>query len=486
MPLRRWLEAVAAEHALSVAVCLRAIGLVSFCAFVSLHVQVAGLYGAHGIAPIARSVELVTTRVEHPMLALPSLFLIVGGSDVALHVACVIGELASLAMAAGALGALAPLVAYATYLSFVSLGAPFLPLQWDTLLTESLVVAAIASPATLRRVPLSRARHAHPLALFALWFLAARLMFASGWVKLASGDETWSALTALDYHFETQPLPTLLGYAMHFAPSALRRAGVVLTFVVELVLPFAIFFGRLGRRVAAGGFALLLVTIALTGNYGFFDPLALALTLALVDDDAIQRLVRRLRVEAQPNGGRPAFVVVSSLAATQMLLAAIALVSTLGGRPSLPSAVLALDEAFDPFRVANGYGLFAVMTRERPIVIFEGSEDGETWLEYDYRWQSGDPARHPEACMPHMPRLDWMIWFAGLNDAPEGWIVATEIALLEARPEVLDLFGRDPFHGRRPRFVRAVRYDYAFAPPGDSDWWMRMDREPFGPTLQRE
>ncbi len=485
------LDKIASRHALSVALALRAIGLVSLSAFVSLHVQIAGLFGAHGIDPMSGRVARVLEQAESPMLEAPSVLLLLGGTDGAMHATCMVGELASVAMMLGVGGGAAACVAYLAYLSFVSLGAPFLPLQWDTLLTESLAVAAIASPRTLRHVPLERSSAPHPLALFALWFLVGRLMFASGYVKLASGDDAWTSLRALDYHFETQPLPTLPGYAIHFAPSFLRSIGVVFTFVVELVLPWAILFGGLGRRIAAVGFTLLMVVIAVTGNYGFFDFLALALTIALIDDEALARLIARVRragwtlPQAPPSTTRGRLGV-GVLASFQMFLGLLALLSTLGARPHFSDALLALDARVDPFRVANTYGLFAVMTRDRPIVIFEGSEDGETWREYDYRWQSGDPARAPAACMPHMPRLDWMVWFAGLSDRPEGWTVAVEIALLEARPDVLALFGRDPFEGRAPMFVRTVRYDYGFAPPGDSDWWSRTDRAPYGPTLEHD
>lgn len=480
------LAAIAGKHALSMALVLRAIGLVALCAFVSLHVQIDGLFGAHGIDPMTRRVAQIEGLFEGPMWLVPSVFLWIGGSDAAMHATCVVGELASVLMILGIGGGLAPLVAYAAYLSFLSFGAPFFPLQWDTLLTESLVLAAIASPLTLRPVSLAAPRAPHPLALLATWLLVGRLMFASGYVKLASGDDAWSSLRALDYHFETQPLPTLAGYAMHFAPAFVRTFGVVLTFVVELVLPFAILAGTLGRRITAAGFALLLLTIAITGNFGFFDFLTLALTLSLVDDALLARALRRFAFTAQTGGPSRARIGVGVLACAQASLGSIALLSTLGARPDLPDAVVAIDTACDPFRVANGYGLFAVMTRDRPIVVFEGSEDGETWREYDYRWQSGDPARAPAVCMPHMPRVDWMVWFAGLGDGPEPWIVATEQALLEARPDVLALFGRDPFDGRAPRFVRTVRYRYVFAALGDRDWWVRSDRAPYGPTLRHD
>jgi hypothetical protein len=483
------LDRIASQYALAVALSLRAIGLTSLAAFLSLLTQVLGLFGEHGILPMVERVDRVEQLVAHPMSQAPSVFFVIGGSDAALVSTCLVGALASCAMIASVGGGLAPLVAYLAYLSFVSLGAPFLPLQWDTLLTESLAVAFLCSPRTMRHVPLERPHVPEPAALFALWFLITRLMFASGYVKLASGDEAWRSLRALDYHFETQPLPTLAGYALHFGPSIVRSCGVLMTFVVELGLPFAVLFGARGRRVAARGFALLLVVIAVTGNYGFFDWLALALTVALVDDETIEHVIAKVRggfrVTVERLAVHRLVRVRSALAAAcQFLLATLVLCMTLGLSEWIPEPVRAVADAVEPFRLANHYGLFAVMTRDRPIVIFEGSDDGVTWREYDYRWQSGDPARAPAVCMPHMPRVDWMAWFAGLNDQPEPWTIATEIGLLEARPQVLELFGRDPFEGRAPRYVRSVRYRYAFAPWGDEDWWVRFDRHEYGPTLQ--
>ena len=408
---------------------------------------------------------------------------VIGGSDFALGATCVLGELCGLALALGIWSGPAALGAYVLYLSFASLGAPFIPLQWDTLLLESLVVAAIALPWS-RRQRLDACTEPSPIARIVVWVLIGRLMFASGFVKLASGDEAWSSLRALDDHFETQPLPVGLSYLLHFGPRWVRTLGVIFTFLVELLLPFAIPFGVLGRRMAAAGFIALMALIALTGNYGFFNLLTIALTIPLLDDALLERLLpkrlfARLGRRGDAERSRRAERGRLALGSVHVALGAAALVSTLGMRVPLPEMVTSL-------RLASSYGLFAAMTTERPIVVFEGLRDGGEWRAYDYRYQSGDPARGPSQCIPHMPRLDWMIWFAGLSDFEgNGWIAAVERGLLEARPDVLALFARDPFHGERPASVRAVRYFYRFAPPGDPDWWVRTDRMPYGPPLTR-
>jgi hypothetical protein len=471
------------SYALSTALFGRGLGLVTLVAFASLHAQVLGLFGSDGIDPMTRRVSFLADSFGvDAFLAAPSVFFVVGGSDGALSGACLLGELAGLAMMLGVLSGPLSLLAYVLYLSFCSLGAPFLPLQWDTLLLESLVIGAIVLPWS-KHQRLDACREPTPLARAVVWLLVARLMFASGFVKLASGDEAWWSLRALDHHFETQPLPTGLAYALHFGPRWLRTLGVVVTFLVELVLPFAVPFGVLGRRIAAAGFVALMVFIGLSGNYGFFNLLTIVLSLSLLDDAAIERLLpKRLRARV---GRVPVVRTVNATRAAnvapalQMLLGSLALLSTLGARVPMPDAITSL-------RLTSTYGLFAVMTTDRPIVIFEGTTDGVEWRAYDYRYQSGDPARGPSQCFPHMPRLDWMIWFAGLGDfESNGWIRAVERGLLEARPNVLALFARDPFHGERPRSVRAVHYAYRFAAPGDPDWWERSDRVPYGPALTR-
>jgi len=50
------------------------------------------------------------------------------------------------------------------------------------------------------------------------------------------------------------------------------------------------------------------------------------------------------------------------------------------------------------FESVNTYGLFAVMTTERDEILVEGSDDGQTWKAYDFKWKPGDLKRRP--CSP--------------------------------------------------------------------------------------
>src|SRR5207302_537421 len=122
----------------------------------------------------------------------------------------------------------------------------------------------------------------------------------------------------------------------------------------------------------------------------------------------------------------------------------------------LPPAALAPVLALEPFRIANRYGLFAVMTEERLEIEFQGSRDGgQTWTAYPFRWKPQDPARAPRMFAPFQPRFDWNLWFASLRDwRGDRWVLRVAARLLEGERSVLRLFAADPFAGAPPDRVR--------------------------------
>src|SRR5690606_31680645 len=115
------------------------------------------------------------------------------------------------------------------------------------------------------------------------WLLF-RLMLESGLVKLASGDPVWHNLTALNFHFETQPLPTWIGWFAHQLPDGALKAATFAMFAIELAVPWLIFAPRRLRLFAFFPLVGLQVVILLTGNYGFFNYLTIVLCFSLLDD----------------------------------------------------------------------------------------------------------------------------------------------------------------------------------------------------------
>jgi hypothetical protein len=456
-------------------------------AFVSLWVQLEGLLGSRGIAPAARLLaRLREWRGEDAWLERPTL-LWLGASDAALHALCAGGVALAVAVLLGVAPRLALAGLFALYLSLVSAGGIFLAYQWDTLLLETGLLAVLVAPGGL--LPFRRASGPpHPLAIWLPRCLLAKLVFMSGAVKLLSGDPSWRDLRALYYHFETQPIPTWSSWLVHQLPGAGLRAATLAALAIELALPLLIFAGRRGRLVACAGIASFQLLIAATGNYGFFNALALVLCAALLDDRALARLLpARLRPAAPadpavaPARGpwrrirRAGFALAAGGLLGLSLLSALA---RLGLAIPAPRALLALQQRLAPFFVANPYGLFAVMTTERPEVEVLGSDDGSTWRPYVFRYKPGPLARAPRFAPLHLPRLDWQLWFAALDRCEASpWLAGLFLRLLEGEPAVLRLLAENPFPERPPRFVRADLWRYRFAAPGEAAWWRR---EPLG------
>jgi hypothetical protein len=226
--------------------------------------------------------------------------------------------------------------------------------------------------------------------------------------------------------------------------------------------------------------------IALTGNYAFFNLLTAALCLFLLDDAALGSWGSVRTDRAVTHRVRRGLLV--AVAAVTLPVSAVTFAGSLG--IDLPGSALVepLASRLAPFRSVNAYGLFAVMTTTRPEIIVEGSEDGSTWVEYEFRYKAGDLRRRPPWVAPHQPRLDWQMWFAALGRFDdERWFQSFCARLLEADGTVLKLLERDPFQGRKPRYVRAVLYRYRFsdlaAGRRDGVWWVRERLGDYSPVL---
>jgi hypothetical protein len=472
---------------------LRLLGVIYLIAFVSLWVQIDGLIGSNGILPAADFLQSVEKQLgPERYWRVPTLCWL-SGSDGFLHFLCGSGVVLSLCVIAGVAPALCLFVLWATYLSLCTVSREFLSFQWDILLLEAGLLAIFYAPWNLWPT-LATETPPSPAARWLLWWLLFRLMLASGAVKLASGDPTWNDLTALYYHYETQPLPTWIGWYAHQLPHWFQKLSTVILFAIELALPFAVFTNWLGRRIAAAVFTGLMLLILLTGNYCFFNLLTIALCVALLDDPLWRRLCPRdlLRaVEGAPLRPPPQRVgrwLQAALAMLIVLISSLQLVARFGGYGLLPRAGQRLLEWNAPFRSINTYGLFAVMTAKRPEIIVEGSDDGILWYPYEFKWKPGELKRRPGFVQPHQPRLDWQLWFAALGHyRGNPWFINFLVRLLQGSPAVLALLEKNPFPDQPPRYVRAVLYEYHFTDfetrRKDGTWWRRERKGLYCPEI---
>jgi hypothetical protein len=467
---------------------LRLVGLVYAIAFASLAVQVAGLIGPSGLTPAGSYLEWAHSRYGGDAYRmLPTVFWL-GAGDTALRLVAGSGVVLAILIMAGVASRAALAGAWLLYLSLSVAGQDFLSFQWDALLLETGVLAILWAPPGWR--PRRELPPPSPLVRWLLVFLLFKLMFLSGATKLLSGDPTWRQLTALDYHFETQPLPTWVGWYAHQLPASVHRIQTAIMFAIELGAPWLLFvpdrFRRL-RYAGVGGLVLLQAGIALTGNYGFFNLLAVVLCVPALDDRVIGRWLP-FRLDSGW-AGRP-----WRRAAQVALVGPIAILSALsawaelaytsasaGGTSTVPGWGATLLGWVAPFRSFNGYGLFRVMTTERPEIIMEASLDSTQWLPWDLRYKPGPVSRAPGFVEPYHPRLDWQLWFAALDPMRGLPLLQALAARLRAgAPAVTALVGPSPLPGAPPRFIRFAYYDYRFSTWSErrttGAWWVREFR----------
>jgi len=308
-----------------------------------------------------------------------------------------------------------------------------------------------------------------------------------------SGDPNWQQLTALNFHFESQPLPTAFAWYAHKLPEVILQAGLVFTFIVELLVPFLILMPRRPRLVAGSAIAVFQLLILITGNYNFFNLLTLALCLLLLDDQFLKQsipiVLSRKSISAKIKRTPGWRTIVFGFVATLYMVQSSLLLAATGNRSGLSETSRHLLAWSAPFHLANSYGLFAVMTTGRPEIIIEGSEDGTEWHTYELPYKPGAVDRVPVWATPHQPRLDWQLWFAALVPADRNpWLQGLMVGLLSGSEPVLGLFEKDPFPSGPPKFVRAQLYQYRFSDWQERDetgaWWRRDLEREFMPVMQ--
>ena len=276
---------------------LRSLGAVYFFAFLSLWTQIAGLIGPHGILPADQYMSAAQQQCDQRGLGLERFHLLptlcwFNASDTFLQCQCAAGVGLSVLLLAGLAPAPCLAVLWLLWLSLVVVGRDFLGFQWDSLLLETGWLAIFLAPLQLVPRP---AREAPPSRLF-VWLLRLllfKLMFSSGCVKLLSGDPNWRNLTALTFHYQTQPLPPWTAWCANQLPFWFQKFSCAATLGIELGAPFLIFAPRRLRFLGAALLVGLQALILLTGNYAYFNWLSLALCLLLFDDFLLEKIVPR-------------------------------------------------------------------------------------------------------------------------------------------------------------------------------------------------
>jgi hypothetical protein len=483
---------------------LRGLGLIFFSAFYSLLFQIRGLIGPHGILP-AQTYLTEVARVfgGWRFWFAPSAFWW-SASDRTLLAVCMAGMLASILLALNICPRGMVVMCLVAFLSFISAAQDFASYQSDGMLLEAGFISLFFAPAGWRprwgaSDPASRASR------FLLVWLMFRIYFESGIAKMIGRDPEWRNFTAMDQYYQNGPLPTWIAWYAHHLPHGFHAVTAALTLALELVLIFAVFLPRRFRIVLFFIITPWQIGIILTSNYAFLNYLVLLLGFLLLDDKLLERFLSpRPRaaadtessfdsspVQAPRAGGWKdgfrmwvqAFFLTWVFYATSVLL--LSMFTRQVPVPTLPV------RALEPFRFANDFGLFAIMTRDRYEIEFQGSRDGQTWTAYPFRYKPQDLNSPPRIYAPYQPRFDWNLWFASLGSWREYlFVLQVEQRLLASEPDVLALFARNPFPGQPPQQIRAVLWQYWFSDWKDRRehgvWWRRERIGLYAPTLERE
>ncbi len=543
------------------------LGCVYLSAFLSLWIQVEGLIGTNGILPATEYIQFVYEKLGTKAYnIIPSLFWFYPTS-LLLHVLCGGGVLFSCLLILGICPSFSLFLLWLFYLSLVNIGQIFLRFQWDILLLEtgflSIFLALFSNfqknnfwiklslknfiyngftKSVFSSVDFLHENKNRIIAfssfLWLLRWLLFRLLFASGLVKWIS-DETWRKLNALTYHYETQPLPTILGWYAHQLPNWFQKLSVVGVFSIELLFPFFIFMPRPLRNIGFFGLIALQVLILLTGNFGFFNWLTIALCFLLISDTSWQsffsffnekthyynklkyrlhfifsitdqnlshffqylyshyscfRFWKNNQKWKRQLTNRYSISLVIALTIFLFLFSTIRFITPFFPQNKIHHEFRALFSWLAPYYLGNHYGLFANMTEKRFEIIIEGSNDLLIWHPYFFTWKPDNIRKAPSVVAPHQPRLDWQMWFAALRRSchQNPWFIRFLRRLLESKKEVLQLLSKRStlYKHMPPKYIRAILYEYKFTnlknKQKDGTWWMRKVRGNYCPILSQK
>jgi hypothetical protein len=473
-------------------VMLRLLGGVYAVAFLVAAKQILPLIGSHGLLPVNSFLARVQEALGSPVagfIRLPSLFWF-AHSDAVLQTMAWIGFALACLVVAGYANAIVMAALWALYMSFVHVGQDWYGYGWEIQLLETGFLSIFLCPLLDGR---SFPKRAPPVVMLWLFrWLVFRIMVGAALIKLR-GDSCWRDLTALYYHFETQPIPGPLSRWFDFLPHSILKAGVLFNFLAELIAPWFAFYPRVARHIAGMVMVSFQFTLILSGNLSFLNWLTIVPALACFDDSFWSRLLPgplTCRATAAAVSAQPSL----PMRRTTWTVAAVVVLLSIQPVANLISPNQIMNTSYDPLELVNTYGAFGTVGRERLNVVFEGTDavvpdDFVVWKAYPYRALPVALDRRPPQIAPYQPRLDWQMWFAAMSTPDQyPWTLHLIWKLLHNEPGALSLFEGNPFPDKPPRYVRAVLYRYQFAPLGNSDgnWWKREQLSLWLPPLSTE
>jgi len=471
---------------------LRLLGIIYAVAFLVAINQIIPLIGSNGLLPVNLYFNHIGSALGSTgagFIRLPSVFWFTD-SDTTLLCAAWAGLLLSIVVVAGYANAPLLTVLWFLYLSFIHAGQDWYGYGWEIQLAETGFLAIFLCPLwDMRPFP----KYPPPRLVITLFrWLIFRVMLGAGLIKYR-GDQVWRNGTALYYYFETQPIPGPFTRWFHFLPRTLLKIGVCFNWLAELVAPWFSFGPKLARHVAGITMILLQLVIIVSGNLSFLNWLTVVPALACFDDSFWKKVLPNMLVvkaEAAVANAQES----KAMTITSWVVAGIVALLSIQPILNLLSPNQVMNTSFDPLELVNTYGAFGSVGQERYNIVFEGTTDDTTgnrarWKPYIYKGLPVLPDKRPPQIAPYQLRLDWQMWFAAMSSADQyPWTYNLTWKLLHNDAGAISLFAENPFPGKPPRYIRAVRYRYSFANPGNTQgfFWKRQETDLWLPVLSAE
>lgn len=425
----------------------RSLALIYLIAFLVGYNQFPALLGERGLLPVKRFLSRVSYQRA------PSLFHLYY-SDKFFKFICLVGMIMALGLVLGGSGSLHPLLhmlcwltLYFFYLSITNIGQNFYSFGWESMLCEAGFFMSFMGPESMMPswIPIVILR----------WMLF-RTEMGAGLIKIR-GDAAWKDRTALYYHHETQPMPNPLSHLFHHIPKFILRNGVSFSHFVQLIAPFGLFLPQPVAMFAAGFIIFHQLILIIAGNYSWLNWLTVILGfLAIAGNPAATPLLER-----------PLYLDV-------ILISLSVVVTIMSYRPfmNLLSRRQKMNYCWNRYHLVGAYGAFGSVTKKRYELIIEGSQDGVSWKEYEFKGKPGNLKKLPAQFAPYHLRLDWLMWFLPFSVVAEKgqvyvmeyemWFIKLLQKFLENDPQILALIRYNPFSSAPPTKLRVRYYLYQF------------------------
>ncbi len=459
--------------------------------------QIRGFFGTHGIMPASLSLEWMRQNFSSTPFNYPTLAWL-NSSDWFLILLDALGIFLSALLAAGFTQFKILFSLWILLLSLANASGIVYRYLWDQLLLETGFLSLFLY--SWKKPPRA--------ALWALRFLFFRVMFSMGWVKLTSNHPLWHNFMFLKIFYQNQPCPSFFAWFLYQMPDWFHQLSSLITLIVEVPLPFLIFAPDRLRNWRIRYFyihAFFQLMIFISGNYAFFQPLMLALSLLLLDDQSVEKWTPRHVLEGACAGVPQALRLAINLFLGFTIFCASFWIVHIMVRPAsvafcdaqwllrpradyVPRPGMQALRLFLVLGISRPYDLFSHLPQPRYEINVVGSRDGKSWQEYDFLYKPQNTENFPRWYAPYQSRLDHMMYYQAMAFAyPETrkispflvfpWFESFLRALLDNQEAVISLLRKNPFPGAPPAYVRADLYEYEFTNLGQlrlsGQWWRK-------------